>query len=120
MIKVDCQIDKDWDVSNGTITKAVKDQLLKRGVTDATIEVETIGIKAMTALNKKHLNKLGATDVLSFPLPKIPKSENLLGTIVLCRDIIQKNCQANGVKFKDETDRMIRHGVDHLVGIHHK
>jgi probable rRNA maturation factor len=96
-----------------------KDQLKKRGVSSASLEVEIVGKDRITSLNKKYMGRIGPTDVLSFPLPKISAFDNLIGTIFLCRDIIKLNSTKNSVSFQNEFERNLRHGIDHLVGIHH-
>jgi rRNA maturation RNase YbeY len=102
------------------ISDIVEDQLKKRGVVDASLEIEIVGKNRMTRLNKDYMDRKGPTDVLSFPLPKISELDNHIGTIFLCRDIIKINSTKNSVSFQNEFERNLRHGIDHLVGIHHK
>ena len=102
------------------ISDVVENQLKKRGITDASLEIEIVGKDRMTYLNKKYMGKKGPTDVLSFPLPKISASDNHIGTIFLCRDIIKTNSTKDSVSFQNEFERNLRHGTDHLMGIHHK
>lgn len=86
---------------------------------DASLEIEVVETEKMSYLNKKFMKKDGPTDVLSFPLPKISTLDNFIGTIVLCHDIIKSNSTKNGVSFESEFDNNLRHGIDHLLGIHH-
>lgn len=120
MIKVETKISNTAVVSPSKITAIVKRHLKTRGVTDASVEVEVVGKDTMATLNKKYMKKDGPTDVLSFPLPKISTSDNLIGTIVLCHDIIKSNSTIDGVGFESEFDKNLTHGIDHLLGIHHE
>ena len=101
------------------MTRIAKEHLKKRGVADVSLEVEIVGKIKMSHLNKKFMKKVGPTDVLSFPLPKISTLDNFIGTIVLCHDIIKSNSTKSGVSFESEFDNNLRHGIDHLLGIHH-
>ena len=89
--------------------------LKKRGKKNTHLEIEIVGKRKITGLNKKFLHRPGPTDILSFPLP----SEKLLGTIFLCSDIIKKNAREDGKTLEDEFEFILRHGIDHIVGVHH-
>lgn len=120
MISVQTKFSKVSTVSLKKIEETVKRHLKERKVADATIEVEVVGKNKMSSLNKKYMKKGSPTDVLSFPLPKISTSDDLIGTIVLCHDIIKSNSTNDGVSFESEFDKVLRHGIDHLLGIHHE
>jgi len=94
--------------------------LRHRGIDKAEVEIEMISPSKMAALNKKYRRRVGPTDVLSFSLPKIFPTDDLLGTIVLCHDIISENSKKYSVHFDFEMEKVIRHGIDHLIGIHHR
>lgn len=106
-------------LNNKKIVSIARDQLKKRGDQDARIEVEIVGSRRIERLNQKYMKRQGPTDVLSFPLPRISTTDNFIGTIFLCHDIIKLNSIKNNVSFQDELERNLRHGIDHLVGIHH-
>jgi len=110
-----------FPISRELISRTIDDQLKKRGERGKIVEVEVVGVNKIRTLNKKFLNQDRATDVLSFPLGKIPgeKYENI-GTIVVCNDIIKSQAKDHQVAFEGEFLKMLRHGVDHLLGIHHK
>lgn len=98
-----------------------REHLKKRGEADACFELEIIGTKRMRTLNNKFMGKDCPTDVLSFPLDKIPGEKNkLIGTIFVCSDIIKRQAKEKNASFVKEFMFIVRHGIDHLVGIHHK
>lgn len=105
---------------NNSIIRALK----KRKVKNKVVELHVVGRKKMARLNLEYMHKTGATDVLSFPLESIPSETNfgkeMIGTIVLCNDIIGSYVKKSGNDFSLETEKLIFHGVDHLLGIHHK
>lgn len=66
------------------------------------------------ALNKKHRQIDKPTDVLSFPLDYElgPDGVMRLGDIVICKTQAQK--KGHKIPF------LIKHGMLHLLGVHHK
>lgn len=98
-------------------------QLEFRRSEDSIVEIEVVGPSRMRSINNKFRNIDSPTDVLSFPaadFPTVDGEGKILGTIFLCSDIIKKNSRCYGKTFEEEFDFMLRHGVDHLLGFHHK
>lgn len=94
--------------------------LKSRGFENSRFELEVVGRKKMKSLNNVFMHKDYPTDVLSFPLDKIPGEQTyLIGTIFICNDIIIKESTKKGSSFWNEFRFLMRHGIDHLVGIHH-
>lgn len=112
---IEVKINSKFPFSQNWLKEKADFWLKKRGKNDALLEIEVVGTRRITTLNKKFLHRMGPTDVLSFPLP----SDKLLGTIFLCGDIIKKNAKENKKTLEDETEFILRHGIDHIVGIHH-
>lgn len=115
---------KDFPISSVVLDDMVLRALKKRAAINKFVELIVVGSYKMTFLNKKFMHKDGPTDVLSFPLEEIPNEsahgKQMIGTIVVCNDIIKKYVKQSGNPFLDETEKLIFHGVDHLLGIHHK
>ena len=61
-----------YPVSRKEIRKAVKEVLLENSLIGEEVELEInfVGDRKMTQLNKKYMGRKGTTDVLSFPLTK--------------------------------------------------
>jgi probable rRNA maturation factor len=105
------------------IENSVINQLNFRKADASLVEVEVVGLTKMLSINKKYRSIDSATDVLSFPVAEFPNTTDqpkMLGTIFLCSDIIKKNSCEYGKTFEEEFDFMLKHGVDHLLGFHHK
>lgn len=113
-----------FPVCNNKLISIINESLVKRGKTDKFVELWVVGKKRMRTLNNKFMHKDRPTDVLSFPLESIPAENRfnfeLIGTIVVCNDIINTYAKESGNSFVDETSKLVSHGVDHLLGIHHK
>ena len=92
----------------------IKDELQKHSYDNNwLVEVLVVDKLKMRLLNKKYRQIDKATDVLSFPQFNPPHKEGngaILGSIVLCPE-------AFGEQKEEE---LVRHGVKHLIGIHHK
>lgn len=107
--------------------KFIQDSAIKgfknRGIADAWVEIAVVGKEKMRSINYRFRSIDQPTDVLSFPLDDMPRSKGEarhFGTIFLCSDIIIKNARENDKTFEEEFDFILRHGIDHLLGFHHK
>jgi len=95
--------------------------LKKRDESNRYLEVEIVTKSEIKRLNKKYLKHDCPTDVLSFPLDKIPGEQiSNVGTVVICGDIIEERTRQTNKTFKGEIVFVLRHGINHLLGIHHK
>ncbi len=115
---------KYFNLKPSLIEKEVATHLRAHRNGGKAVEVRVVGPQTMRRLNKKSLGHDYATDVLSFPLPEIPgetrKGEPVIGTIIICSDIINSYAEKNGSNYKSEFIFVLRHGLNHLVGVHHK
>jgi len=81
---------------------------------------------AMTELHVKWMDEPGPTDVLSFPMDELrpPKDDEapepgLLGDVVLCPMVAQRQAAAAGHSTLDELFLLTTHGILHLLGYDH-
>ena len=102
------------------ISGIVKNHLNQRGAASGELEVELISKSKIHELNLKHRKKDYPTDVLSFPTAEFPEKVKSYGTLFLSCDIIKLNAKTDGKSFIEEFDFILKHGIDHLLGIHHK
>lgn len=112
---------KFLEIAKEEIEKEAREHLNKRGKGESFFELEVVGLKKIRTLNRQFMKKDQPTDVLSFPLQEIPgENTKLIGTIFVCSDIIKEQAKEKNISFKEEFVFIVRHGIDHLVGIHHK
>lgn len=84
------------------------------------ISVSIVDDSKMKKLNKKHLGKDEATDVLSFNInEKEEDGRHYLGDIVVNREQAKRQAEENENSFEEEVAALVEHGVLHLLGIHH-
>jgi probable rRNA maturation factor len=92
----------------------------------AELSVILVDEPAMERLHIQWMDEPGPTDVLSFPMDELrPGSETeetpagLLGDIVLCPQVAERQATAAGHSRADELLLLATHGILHLLGYDH-
>lgn len=99
--------------------KNIVRKVLKRFKLNASLSVVITDDRRIRKLNKKY-RKLGlATDVLSFEMDG-PEEGKYLGDIVVSLETVKRNSQRYEVPIRQELQRVVIHGVLHLLGFDHK
>lgn len=74
-------------------------------------------------LNRRYRRRDRPTDVLSFKLqPLIPNQQSSvpLGEVYVSRDTARQQARRYGVSYHDELQRLVLHGILHLLGLTHR
>lgn len=77
----------------------------------------------MRTLNRRFRGKDRTTDVLSFPFREGPFQRvqpHLLGDIVISVPAADRQARERGAPRREELDRLLIHGLLHLVGYDHE
>ena len=92
----------------------------------AELSITFVDEKAMEQLHLQWMDEPGATDVLSFPMDELrpgtesePTPAGLLGDIVICPTVAEKQAVAAGHETINEVLLLTTHGVLHLLGFDH-
>ena len=94
----------------------------------AELSILLVDTAAMEQLHIQWMDEPGPTDVLSFPMdelrPARAEDDNeptpgLLGDIVLCPEVAEKQAVAAGHSTAHELDVLTTHGILHLLGYDH-
>ena len=94
----------------------------------AELSILLVDAGAMEQLHIQWMDEPGPTDVLSFPMdelrPARAEDDNeptpgLLGDIVLCPEVAEKQAVAAGHSTAHELDVLTTHGILHLLGYDH-
>ena len=138
-----------FPINRKKIKNTVNQTLNKQGIiTEAEVSVNFVGDRKMTELHKTYLKDEGTTDVLSFPLqefsgenPTSSRSARLRGTgnrninfrygrdedillhlgdIVVSYPQAQRQAGEHNLLVDDEINNLVKHGLLHLLGIHHE
>lgn len=106
--------------------KAAAEKLLDAvGEGHASLSVSIVTDETIRALNREHRGKDKATDVLSFPLledrdNRSAEVERLLGDVVISADTASRQAEAYGASLQREIERLLIHGLLHVVGHDHE
>ena len=104
---------------------ALADSVLAARRVPADMEVALLLVDETTIaqLNHKHLGHEGPTDVLAFPIDEPgespPAGPAILGDVVLCPAVAQRQARERGVTEHSELQLLTVHGILHLLGMDH-
>jgi probable rRNA maturation factor len=92
----------------------------------AELSVVLVDEAAMTDLHVRWMDLPGPTDVLSFPMDELRQpgddeepEPGMLGDVVLCPTVADRQAQAAGHGLDDELALLLTHGILHLIGYDH-
>ena len=93
------------------------------GLPEAELSILFIGDRAMRTLNRRYRGKDETTDVLSFSLREgqFPLIQpDMLGDIVISLPVAARHARREGHTINREIDRLLVHGLVHLLGYDHE
>jgi len=122
MVKVLIRVKGNYPVDPAHLRLVVKQALrLKKLAGRLELSVVIVSKALMVKLNQQYRQQTGPTDVLSFGLDEIdPDGVRRLGEIVISYPVAKHQALTNGLSVRTEIDNLVRHGLNHLLGIHHK
>jgi probable rRNA maturation factor len=94
------------------------------GYPKASLSLSLVGDAAMRRLNREYRRVDRTTDVLSFPLFEPDelkrRKDVLLGDVVISIPTARRQAAAYGAPLQRELERLLIHGVLHLLGHDHE
>jgi probable rRNA maturation factor len=120
-IIIQLMTDKTLVPKKSLIRKWATHALSNHEETEITIRI--VDVEEMTELNSTYRKKSGPTNVLSFPsdLPEeIELDMTILGDIVICADVVNREAQEQHKTNEAHWAHMIVHGIFHLMGYDHE
>ncbi len=93
------------------------------GYPQAELSLAIVSDAEIAALNARHRNRSGPTDVLSFSLVEGEHADFrgvMLGDVVVALGVAERQAAEQGVSVTDELRRLVIHGLLHLVGFDHE
>ena len=92
----------------------------------AELCVKLVDVETMTELNVKWMEGDGPTDVLAFPMDELrpglvneDPEEGILGDLMLCPSVAERQATAAGHSTDAELELLTVHGILHLLGYDH-
>ncbi|MDS1271186.1 rRNA maturation RNase YbeY [Lipingzhangella sp. LS1_29] len=123
------------EVANESGTEVAEGRLsqLARHVLDALrvhplaeLSIVLVDEEPMTELHVRWMDEPGPTDVLSFPMDELrpggtrrATEPGMLGDVIICPQVAQRQAQQAGHSMQDEVDMLCTHGILHLLGYDH-
>lgn len=119
-------------VDSRRLKRTVRSLLKAVGEGGSSISISLVNDTQIQELNKQHRGKDKPTDVLSFPLiestltgatpdtaePAI--DERMIGDIVISVETARRQAAGYDAELQDEIDRLLIHGVLHIIGHDHE
>ena len=105
------------------IQKKTEKILKDLGFPEAEISILLVDDTEIARLNGLYLSRMGPTNVISFPQNEGEDSDlnpEILGDVVISVETAQKEADTAGQTLDWALDRLIVHGVLHLVGYDHE
>ncbi|HET7682847.1 MAG TPA: rRNA maturation RNase YbeY [Marmoricola sp.] len=92
----------------------------------AELCITAVDEDTIAELNLRWMEKQGPTDVLAFPMDELrpgkvneDPDEGVLGDLVLCPAVAERQAETAGHTATDELDLLTVHGILHLLGYDH-
>ncbi len=92
----------------------------------AELCIKAVDEDTIAELNEKWMEKEGPTDVLAFPMDELrpglvneEPEEGVLGDLVLCVSVAERQGEAAGHGTQAELELLTTHGILHLLGYDH-
>ena len=89
------------------------------GVKKGTLSLSFVGEKKIREVNKKFRNINRSTNVISFPFMEYAGKEFILGDIIICPLVAEKQAAKEDNDFRQYVAFLIIHGFLHLLGFNH-
>ena len=100
---------------------------LGRRATGAQLAVRVVKPAESKRLNARYRGRANATNVLSFPVPKLPPAAAAprgaprpLGDLVICASIVRAEARQQHKAIKAHWAHLVIHGALHLLGYDHE
>lgn len=92
----------------------------------AELCIKAVDEQTMATLNEQWMDKQGPTDVLAFPIDELrpglvdeEPEEGVLGDLVLCPSVAERQAAEAGHPTEAEVELLTVHGILHLLGYDH-
>ncbi len=93
--------------------------LRAEGARDAMLSITFLPRRAMARLNRRHLARAGATDVIAFGFAPAGTRAPVVGDVYIAPEVARVNARRLGVPVREELARLVVHGTLHVLGHDH-
>ena len=137
MVNIIISSDPRYEINRESIREAVMDVVAENKISSRVeLGVNIVGVRKIHELNRKYRGIDAPTDILSFALEEVaplnlrfiatqkgfvasPDRMLRLGDIVISHPQAVEDAVMDGISVEEEMVFLIKHGMKHLLGIHH-
>lgn len=128
MIKILVKKQMYYPVSSVKVKREVTRFLEKKGIrSDTIVSIAFIGKEKMKKLSDKYLKDNRIHNVLSFTESEVikkfvypPGEYTYLGEVVICYPLVFEEARKENKLIDTKVFELVRHGLMHLMGVHHE
>jgi probable rRNA maturation factor len=106
-------------VARTRVARVAERVLRAERVRDAMLSIAFVTDREIAALNWRHLRHRGPTDVISFGFAPGAKDGPVVGDVYIAPGVARRNAGRHGRAVREETLRLVVHGVLHVLGYDH-
>jgi probable rRNA maturation factor len=106
-------------LARARVAELARAVLRAEGVRDGMLSIALVSTRRIQALNRKHLGRPGATDVIAFGFSRVGKHGPVVGDVYIAPDVARESARQNGISVREELARLVVHGTLHVLGYDH-
>lgn len=106
-------------ISRQRVEDIARRVLAAERVRNAELSITFVTTRSIAGLNAEHLGHRGATDVISFGFAPVAAHAPVVGDVYIAPDVARENARRHGDGVREETARLVIHGVLHVLGHDH-
>lgn len=119
-VSVDVAVDNVRSpLSRARVAEVARAVLRAEGVKDGLLSIALVSNRRIAALNRKHLRRSRATDVIAFGFARNGRRGPVIGDVYVAPDVARASARENGVAVREELARLVIHGTLHVLGYDH-
>ncbi|MBW1923188.1 MAG: rRNA maturation RNase YbeY [Deltaproteobacteria bacterium] len=104
-----------------TIRRKLEKVLSALGCHDRELSILFTDDSHMARLNERYRGKSGPTNVLAFPMGDPDDADpRMMGDVVISTDTAEREARSLGETLEETVDRLLVHGLLHLLGFDHE
>lgn len=106
-------------VSRARIAEIARAVLRAGRVTNVMLSITFVDNRAIRALNRSHLRRDRATDVIAFAFRAPDRGAPIVGDVYVAPAVARASAKVNGISLREEIARLVVHGTLHVLGYDH-
>ena len=101
------------------VIDAARSVLRAEKVGAAMLSITFVSTTVIRRLNRRHLGRAGATDVIAFGFRRTGRHAPVVGDVYIAAEVARAAARANRVPVREEMLRLVVHGILHVLGHDH-